>query len=107
MEVQYYNTKDGKSPVKEWFKRLKDKKAKAALFVRIDRLKLNLVGNAKSVRDGVFELRIDVGAGYRLYFAQVGKETVLLLCAGTKGSKKEQDADIVLAKTYLADFRKD
>ena len=75
MKVQYYITKSGKTPVIEWLDDLRDKKAKAAIFSRIDRLELNLVGDYKPLRDGICELRIK---GYRIYFAQTGKNVVML-----------------------------
>ncbi len=105
MKVRYYITKDGKRPVTEWLERLRDKKAKAAILKRITRLELDLIGDSKSVRDGVTELRINVGAGYRLYCANVGNSVILLLCGGDKRSRKGQDADILLAKRYLADHK--
>jgi putative addiction module killer protein len=106
MKVQYYITKDGKKPVIEWLERLRDKQAKAAILKRIARIELNLLGDLKSVRDGIFELRIDVGAGYRVYCAQSGPDVILLLCGGDKGNRKGQDNDIARAKEYRADFDK-
>jgi putative addiction module killer protein len=60
------------------------------------------MGDAKAVGEGVQELRIDYGPGYRLYFGQGGSTTVLLLCGGDKGT---QAADIKKAKEYWADYQ--
>ncbi len=103
MKVQYYVTAEGKEPFTKWLGRLRDKVAHAAILTRIARIKLNLPGDHRSVGGGVYEFRVDVGAGYRVYFAQSGKEVVLLLCGGDKDS---QDADIVKAKEYWKDYKK-
>jgi putative addiction module killer protein len=58
---------------------------------------MGLSGDWKSLQDGVFELRVDYGPGYRVYFGYDGQKLVLLLCGG---DKKTQDRDIRLAKTY-------
>ncbi|MGP9678140.1 type II toxin-antitoxin system RelE/ParE family toxin [Halomonas sp. AOP27-A1-41] len=60
-------------------------------------------GDAKAVGDGVLELRIDYGPGYRVYYAKVGRRLVMLLAGGTK---KRQQADIEQAKAFLADHRR-
>ncbi len=70
----------------KWRRGLRDDKARAAIAARISRLAGGLVGDAKTVGDGVKELRIHYGPGYRLYFAQHGREIIILLCGGDKGS---------------------
>ncbi len=70
--------------------------------MRLERFRLGNVGDWKSVGEGVLELRIDWGPGYRVYFAQDGKEIVLLLCGGEKGT---QVRDIKDAKKYWRDYR--
>lgn len=102
MKVQYYITADGKKPFTKWLDRLKDKTAHAAILKRIARIQLNLFGDAKSLGGGVYEIRVDVGAGYRVYYSRSGNELVLLLCGGDKGS---QDADIEKAKEYWKDYK--
>ena len=72
----------------DWFKSLKDVRAQARVQVRIDRLALGLFGDAKFF-DGVGELRIDYGPGYRLYFVRRGDTIVILLCGGDKGTQKK------------------
>ena len=78
-----------------WVKGLRDLRARARIAVRIDRLAEGNPGDVKSVGDGVSELRIDCGPGYRLYFTRKGALLVILLCGGDKSS---QDRDIRQAK---------
>jgi putative addiction module killer protein len=79
-----------------WLHDLRDIRAKARVETRIRRLSLGNPGDVKPVGEGVSELRIDYGPGYRVYFMQRGPVLVVLLCGGDKGS---QDRDIALAKT--------
>lgn len=85
----------------KWLRNLRDVQAVARIQVRIDRLALGLQGDVKSVGGGVKELRIDYGAGYRVYVAQRGSELVILLCGG---DKKSQDSDIVQAKLLAKEW---
>ncbi|MDB5558901.1 MAG: addiction module antitoxin RelB [Enterovirga sp.] len=79
----------------DWFSRLRDIKARARILVRIRRLSLGNPGDVKPVGEGVSELRIDCGPGYRVYFTQAQSKIVILLCGGDKSS---QDSDIKEAK---------
>ena len=74
-----------------WLRALRDRRARARIQVRIDRLQLGLPGDARPVGDGVSELRIDHGPGYRVYFTRRGREIVVLLAGG---DKRTQDRDI-------------
>ena len=65
-------------------------------------VRLGNPGNSKAVGEGVYELRMDSGPGYRVYFGQAADSIVILLCAGTKGT---QTRDIARAKRYWADYR--
>jgi putative addiction module killer protein len=78
-----------------WLNRLKDAVARAIILRRIDRVASGNFGDVKAVGDGVSELRIDHGPGYRVYFARRGKTVIVLLCAGDKSS---QAKDILRAK---------
>lgn len=70
-----------------WFASLRDARAQARIQIRIDRLELGLLGDAKFF-DGIGELRIDYGPGYRLYFVRHGKKVIILLCGGDKSTQK-------------------
>ncbi len=100
IQIELYETKEGKVPFSIWLKSLNDAKARARVRVRIDRLKRGLFGDSKSVGEGVYELRIDYGPGYRVYFGKVGLTIVLLLCGGDKSTQSE---DIRKAKIYWHD----
>nr|WP_240457603.1 type II toxin-antitoxin system RelE/ParE family toxin [Halomonas socia] len=73
------------------------------VLTRLNRLAAGNAGDTKAVGDGVLELRIDYGPGYRVYYAKVGRRLVMLLIGGTK---KHQQADIEQAKAFLADHRR-
>ena len=69
---------------KKWFKTLKDRKARARIDIRIKRISLGNFGDVKSVGKGVFELRIDYGPGYRVYFVERNRTKIILLAGGKK-----------------------
>jgi putative addiction module killer protein len=78
----------------EWFNSLRDRQARTRIDIRIRRLSLGNPGDVKPIGEGVSELRIDHGPGYRVYFVQRG-QTLIVLLAG--GDKRTQDRDIKLA----------
>lgn len=84
-----------------WFARLRDRQARVRIDIRIRRLSLGNPGDVKAVGDGVSELRIDHGPGYRVYFLQRGDEFILLLAGGDKST---QDRDIREAKALARHF---
>jgi putative addiction module killer protein len=78
-----------------WFRTLGDEQARARIRVRVRRLSMGNAGDCEPVGEGVSELRIDYGLGYRVYFKQAGHKIVILFCGGDKST---QDADIAFAK---------
>ena len=100
--LEVYLTLDGRNLFKEWFDSLRDEKAKKAIYRRLNRIEAGNFGDSKHVREGVCELRLDIGPGYRVYYAQVGKTIVLLLCGGTK---KGQVSDIDRACQCFEDWK--
>lgn len=78
----------------KWFKSLRDSQAQARINIRIRRLSMGNSGDVKPVGKGVSELRIDYGAGYRVYFIQRGAQLIILLAGG---DKRTQDQDIKTA----------
>lgn len=101
--VEIYETPDGLRPFTEWLNSLRDIKAKAKIIKRIERLQLGNLGDYKSVGKGVCELRIDYGAGYRIYFGQIGNTIVVILCGGNKDN---QEQDIISAQSYWENYRR-
>jgi putative addiction module killer protein len=95
--LEYYLDDNGKAPFLEWLYSLRDKMAVYRIRARLDRVELGNFGTVKSLGDGVSELKIDYGPGYRVYYAMNGKTVVLLLVGGDKST---QHKDIVTAKAY-------
>ncbi len=79
----------------KWFEKLKDRKARVKIAIRIRRVSLGNLGDVKPVGDGISELRIDYGPGYRVYFTQRSKQLIILLAGGDKTT---QASDIKKAK---------
>jgi len=102
IEIRHYVNPAGKDVFDDWLSGLADPRAQAKIAVRINRLAAGNFGDSKSLRQGVCELRIDWGPGYRVYYAMVGKLCILLLCAG---DKRTQSRDIDRAFEYLADYK--
>lgn len=102
MEVRQYQTPSGQTPFANWLKAVRDKMAQARIVARIERFANGLAGDWKSVGAGVYELRIDVGKGYRVYYAVEGNKLVLLLCGG---NKQTQTKDIENAHAYWKDYK--
>jgi len=84
-----------------WLTGLRDQRGKAKIVARIDRLALGNPGDVAPIGEGVSELRIHFGPGYRVYFVRRGKTVVVLLCGGDKGS---QERDIAQAKSLAAEL---
>jgi putative addiction module killer protein len=102
MEVSHYVSRAGKDPFDDWLTQVADARARAKIAIRINRLAAGNFGDCKALRQGVCELRIDWGPGYRVYYAMIGRERVLLLCGG---DKRKQSFDIERALEYLKDYK--
>jgi putative addiction module killer protein len=85
-----------------WLEALKDLRAKAQIQARMGRVAAGTFGDCKPLRDGVQEVRIDYGPGYRVYLCRQGPILVLLLCGGNKA---DQSRDIERAIEYLKDWK--
>lgn len=94
MNIRHYLTASGRDPYQEWLDRLKDLTGRVAIQRRVDRVATGNFGEYKFLQEGVWELKIDVGPGYRVYYAQERTTVVLLLCGG---SKRTQAVDIKTA----------
>jgi putative addiction module killer protein len=89
-------------PMAEWLAGLRDSSVRARIVARLERLSVGLMGDWKSIGSAVCELRIDVGPGYRVYYAQDGAAIILLLCGGDKGT---QARDSERAHAYWKDYK--
>jgi putative addiction module killer protein len=101
IEIRRYVTVSGKDIFGDWLSALKDARTQGKIVARIDRLAVGNFGDCKALGGRLFELRIDWGPGYRVYYAMVGRTCVLLLCGG---DKKRQPSDIRRAREYLKDY---
>ena len=91
-EIQIYATPDGKCPFLEWLESLRDINARAKIRTRLDRVEAGNLGDYKPVGNGVCELRIDYGPGYRVYFVQVGTTFIVLYVVEIKALKTKISA---------------
>ncbi|KAB0633909.1 type II toxin-antitoxin system RelE/ParE family toxin [Burkholderia stagnalis] len=103
IELLRHRCDDGREPFTEWLLAVRDKVAQARIRVRLRQVQMGHFGDCKPVGDGVIELRIHVGAGYRVYCGRHGKAVVLLLTGGDKGS---QAADIGHAKAIWTEWKR-
>lgn len=103
IDVRRYVTESGQDVIGDWLAELKDVRARAKVAARIARLSAGNFGDCRPLHDGVWELRIDWGPGYRVYYALVERTCVLLLCGG---DKRKQTADIKRAIAYWHEYRR-
>ncbi|HEY1903734.1 MAG TPA: type II toxin-antitoxin system RelE/ParE family toxin [Terracidiphilus sp.] len=103
IELIYYQEENGRSPFIEWITTLRDKMAKARIAARIRQAESGNFGDSKPVGGGITELRIHIGAGYRVYCGRHGRQYVILLCGGDKDS---QTIDIERAKALWEDWKR-
>ncbi|BBO22130.1 hypothetical protein MASR1M97_23920 [Candidatus Desulfobacillus denitrificans] len=102
-ELLRYQCEDGREPFSDWLNTLRDKVAQARIRVRLRQVQSGNFGDSAPVGEGVIELRIHVGAGYRVYCGRHGKAVVLLLCGGDKDS---QPGDIKRAKELWSEWKR-
>ena len=100
--IEFYRDTGGKVPFRDWLDGLRDVAAAARIRIRLNRIRLGNFGVVRTLGDGVSELKIDHGPGYRVYYAMSGKTVVLLLVGGDKSAQRK---DIVTAKRYWKDYQ--
>lgn len=103
IELLRYQREDGREPFTDWLNGLRDKVAQARIRVRLRQVQAGNFGDSEPVGEGVIELRVHVGAGYRVYCGRHGKTVVLLLCGGDKSS---QTTDIKRAKELWSEWKR-
>jgi len=102
-DIQDYVTAEGRDPFKDWVASLADRMARARLLARVQRMAAGNFGDCKPLDGGVWELKLDHGPGYRVYYARAGSRLILLLIGG---DKRRQKADIAAALVYWQDWQR-
>ena len=102
MDIQIYRDENGNEPFEQWLSSIQDNPTWARIDNRLKRVRLGLLGDHRFIGEGVFELRLDFGPGYRIYFGRIGRENILLLTGGDKNSQRR---DIAVAKRYWKHFK--
>jgi len=103
MDIFEYIDVNGNSPFNTWLCGLKDLRTQAKIDTRIDRASLGNIGDTKSVGEGVQEMRISYGKGYRVYYGHIDVDTIIVLLCG--GDKSSQTKDIKKAKQYWLELK--
>ncbi len=99
--VTYYETKEGKAPFLKWFTSVKNKGIQTVIDARIARVRLGNFGDSRSLGKNIYELRIHISPGIRIYYGLAGDKIVLLLSGGFK---KSQSQDILKAREYWQEY---
>jgi putative addiction module killer protein len=99
-EILLCRDKRGREPFTRWLSALKDAKSEAIVLKRIDRLAGGNFGDVKPLGEGLAELKIDYGPGYRVYFGQTEKQIFII----SGGSKRTQQRDIQAAKQFWSEY---
>ena len=102
INVVRYQQTNGDEPLSDWLNGVRDKIAQARIRIRLRQVEAGNFGDCEAVGEGVSELRVHVGAGYRVYFGRHGQTVVVLLCGG---DKRTQTSDIKRAKLFWADWK--
>ena len=103
-DVRVLTLSGGGCPVAQWYGEIREVIVRARILARIERLRTGNLGDAKSVGQGVHEIRLDIGPGYRIYFAIVGNTMIVLIAAGDKGT---QQRDITRAQRLWKEHKND
>ena len=101
--INEYTDEQDKSPYAEWLASLRDARARARVIMQVDRMELGLFGDSEPVGDGLSEVKIHYGPGYRVYYGKEGPDAYVLLCGGHKST---QSKDIKRAKTYWQEHKR-
>jgi putative addiction module killer protein len=101
--INEYTDTTGKSPYATWLDNLRDVRARARIILQVDKMELGLFGDVEPIGDGLSELRVHYGPGYRVYFGKERTRLYLLLCGGDKST---QSKDIKKAKEYWKDHKR-
>jgi putative addiction module killer protein len=102
--LKIFQDSNGKEPFVDWLESIKDAKTRSRIITRLDRLEVGNPGDYKSVGQGVFELRLHFGPGYRVYYGEDGDVLVILLMGGDKST---QEKDIVRALNYWKKYKEE
>ncbi len=102
IRIELYETLEGNCPFEKWFLQATSS-IRAVIQSRLDRIGKGNFGDVKKIAGarGLYEIRLHIGPGYRIYFTKIGEEIVILLCGGVK---KSQQRDIKKAQEYLMDY---
>lgn len=98
----HYQRPDGQLPVVQWLLQLRDAMAAARIAKRLNRLEQGNFGDSRAIREGLVELRVDIGPGYRIYLGRHGQDLVILLAGGDKST---QSRDIEQALNYWKEWK--
>lgn len=101
-QLEFYQQENGAVPFRDWLNTLRDSLAAERIRARLTRVRAGNFGEVRTLGDGVVEIKIDHGPGYRLYYAMTGKTVVLLLIGGDKSTQKR---DIKTAKDYWREYQ--
>ena len=101
--VEICQDRQNRRPFTTWLNSLNDLKAKGSIRARLNRVRMGNFGDCKPIAGGIFELRIDIGPGYRVYFGRETGTKIIILLGGEKGTQKR---DIEKVKKYWANYRR-
>jgi len=104
MNIKIYQDRNGKEPFTDWLESVKSTTVRLRIRKRLRRIELGNFGDFRLVADGIFELRLHFGPGYRVYYGKIGNEIILLLAGGDKST---QQRDIKKVKQYWYDYKQE